>query len=254
MKVKVKVIGTGGIGQCLIDPLCRLLNYGSSALSFENCEVALIDGDDFEEKNKPRQKFSVRGNKADGTKTRLEDEFYDVMFRSHPMYIDEDNIGMLIGEGDFVFLCVDNHKTRKLVSEYCQEELDNVTIINGGNNNTDGNVMVYVRRNGEDLTLPLHAPKTESGKKYHPEILNPPEGDLHPNEEEDREGCLEQAADDPQLLVANNMAAALMLNAFHSVTSGIFEDEKMAPFFSYDDTHFDIRNGAVIPKRYSQGE
>jgi len=268
MRVKAKIIGTGGIALCLIDPLCRLLNYGSSAYSFDEVDVALIDGDEFEERNKPRQKFGDRGNKAEVTKQRLEEEFFDINFRAHPAYVDEGNIGMFIGDGDVVFLCVDNHKTRKLVSIYCQEELDNITLINGGNNSHDGNVMLYLKRDGVDLTLPLHTAKDQDGKVYHPEILNPPEGDLHPNEEpEDREGCLEQQADDPQLLVANNMAAAWMLATFHGVLNGsvpekkdddgnviseaasVFVDPKYAPFFKYDETQFDIRNGAAVPQR-----
>lgn len=249
MRVKAKVIGTGGIGQCLLDPLCRLLNFGSSAYSFDDVDLALIDGDDFEERNKPRQRFLERGNKAEVTKNRLEEEYYNIMFRSHPAYVDEGNIGMFIQEHDFVFLCVDNHTTRKMVSTYCHEELDDVTLISGGNNTTDGNVMLYLKRNGVDLTLPLHRAKDEQGKTYHPEILSPPEGDLHPNDEEDREGCLEQQADDPQLLIANNMAAAWMLATFHGVLSGCFTDERLAPFMKYDETQFDIRNGAAVPQR-----
>lgn len=244
-KLSVKVIGGGGIGQQLLDPLSRVLNYGSSAYSFEDAELGLIDGDQFEERNRDRQQFRDRGNKAEVTVARLEDDFPNLIFRAHPTYIDEDNIPMLVKEHDIVFLCVDNHNTRKLVSQYCSEELQNVTIISGGNDFHDGNVMVYIRRNGVDESLPIHAAKDANGKRYHPEIANPE--DEHPNDVEEREGCLEEAVANPQLLIANNMAAAMMLNAFHGLLVDVFA---LDGFFRYDEAFFDCRSNKVrVEKR-----
>lgn len=246
IRVRAKVIGAGGIGQRLLDPLCQVLNYGSRAYSFGDVTVSLIDGDTFEERNKPRQQFAERGNKAEIWVKGNQDRFPNLIFRTNPVYIDESNIGMLIQEGDVVFLCVDNHKTRRLVSRYCEEELDNVTVINGGNGSYEGNVMVYIKRNGVNKTLPLHTAKHPSGKPYHPEILNPPADDVHPGEtQEQHEGCLEQQADDPQLLIANNMAAAMMLNAFHGLLTGVFDSDNPLNLFQYEDVHFDIRSNTI---------
>lgn len=258
MKESVKVIGTGGIGLCLLPTLCRLLNYGSIEYSFDEVEVSLIDGDEFEERNKDRQDFRNRGNKAEATKNELEDVYPNIFFRSHPLYVNDDNIGVLIKEGDVVFLCVDNHNTRKLVSEYCERELQSVTLISGGNNYHDGSVMVFIRENGKNITLPLHAVKTPpfndgktnypNGKTYHPEIANP--DDKHPEQIEKREGCLELVTSSPQLLVANYMAAAHMLAAYHGILTKLFKGGK-GGFFQYDDVHFDINSGTAKTFQYS---
>ena len=226
-KLKVKVIGTGGIGGCLLDVLCRVLNYGSSLYSFDEVDVALIDGDTYEERNRDRQSFRNRGNKAEDWLKRLEEDYPNLFFKAHPTYVSEENIGMLLQSGDVVFLCVDNHKTRRLVSRYCEDELDNVVLFSGGNDLTDGSLQVFIRKDGWNQCLPLDS-------VYHPEIADPQ--DEHPDEVEEREGCLEEAAAAPQLLIANNMAASMMLNAFHGWLCGVFEGP-----FKYDEAFFDLK-------------
>lgn len=204
-KLHVKVIGAGGIGTCLLPNLCRLLSYGSSIYRFDDADVAIIDGDQYEEGNRPHQHFCKLGNKADVTTECLKEDFPNLVLTANPTYIDQGNIGTLISDGDIVFLCVDNHKTRNLVGHFCEKELKNVVLISGGNAFIDGNVQVYVKQDGQDQTSPLD--------RYHPEIAFPQ--DRHPGEPVQREGCLKQRLYDPQSLIANNMAAALMLNAFH---------------------------------------
>jgi len=229
-KLKTKIIGAGGIGGCLLPILCRLLNYGSSMYSFDEVDIGLIDGDEYEERNRDRQAFRDRGNKAEINAKSLEEDFPNLVFRGHPTYITEENIGMLINDGDVVFLCVDNHKTRLLVSKYC-EELQNVVLISGGNDLTDGSVQIFIRKDGENQTLALDSP-------YHPEIANPQ--DEHPDEIEEREGCLEEQVAAPQLLVANNMAAAVMLNTFHGWLTDVFTGP-----FRYDEAFFDLGTNKV---------
>lgn len=231
--LKVKIIGTGGIGGCLIDPLCRVLNYGSAVYSFGDVEIGLIDGDEYEERNRDRQAFRERGNKADVTARRLEKEFPNLVFRSHPVYIDEANIGLFIEDGDVVFLCVDNHKTRRMVTRHCEDVLKDVVLISGGNNLTDGNMQVFIREKGQNLTDPLDS-------VFHPEIANPT--DKHPSEVEIKTGCLAMVASAPQLLIANNMAAALMLNGFHDWLTDVFSKEDA---FRYDEVQFDLRNNSA---------
>jgi molybdopterin/thiamine biosynthesis adenylyltransferase len=230
-KLKVKVIGVGGIGGCLLPVLCRLLNYGSSMYSFDEVDIGLIDGDQYEERNRDRQAFRDRGNKAEINLTSLEEDFPNLFFRAHPTYITEENIGMLIKDGDVVFLCVDNHKTRRLVSRYCEDELQNVVLLSGGNDLTDGSLQVFIRKDGWNQTLPLDS-------QFHPEIADPQ--DEHPDEVEEREGCLEEQVSAPQLLVANNMAAATMLNAFHGWLTGVFSGP-----FRYDEAFFDLGTNKV---------
>ena len=45
-------------------------------------------------------------------------EFEALAFRSRPEYVTEDNVARLIGEGEVVFLMVDNHASRHLVSRH----------------------------------------------------------------------------------------------------------------------------------------
>jgi len=109
--LEIKAIGIGGIGCALLPFLCRYLQY-----SGEGARLTLIDGDRFERGNASRQAFCGLGNKAEVKARELAREFEAVAFRSRPEYVTEDNVGRLIGEGEVVFLMVDNHASRRLVS------------------------------------------------------------------------------------------------------------------------------------------
>jgi len=202
---KIKVIGSGGIGCHLLEPLCRYLSFTE-----DFCEVTVIDGDVYEERNRERQRFEDCGNKADETVRALKETFPKIHLRSKPEYVTEDNIITTIRENDVVFLCVDNHATRKLVSDRC-EELDDVLLISGGNNYTDGDVLVYLRKNGKDMTPPL---------TKLPEIAN--HKDKNPGELSDveRQGCQQEAVNNPQLLFMNLDIASSMLNCYYAYEQG----------------------------------
>ena len=199
--LEIKAIGIGGIGCALLPFLCRYLQY-----SGEPARVTLIDGDRFERGNAARQAFSGLGNKAEVKSRELAGEYEAVAFRSKPEYVTEDNVARLIGEGEVVFLMVDNHASRHLVSHHVSSLAD-LSLISGGNDYEDGNVQVYIRQGGLDLTPSL--------ARYHPEIATP----------QDRNpaalSCEElMAAGAPQLLFANLMVASLMLNAFYALRQG----------------------------------
>lgn len=197
---KIKVIGAGGIGCYLIEPLARYLSYCE-----DSCEITVIDGDSYEERNRERQRFSECANKAEVTVAQCKDEFPTIHFRSKGEFLTEDNIITTIREEDVVMMCVDNHATRKLVSERCSE-LNNVTLISGGNDYTDGNVICYIRKNGKDIT--------RSPVSLHPKIANPE--DKNPGELTDaqRQGCQQEAVQQPQLLFTNLAIASMMLNCY----------------------------------------
>ena len=199
--LEIKAIGIGGIGCALLPFLCRYLQY-----SGERARVTLIDGDRFERGNAARQAFSSLGNKAEVKAQELAREYEAVAFRSKPEYVTEDNVARLIGAGEVVFLMVDNHASRLLVSRHASSLAD-LSLISGGNDYEDGNVQVYIRRGGQDITPSL--------TRYHPEIAAP----------QDRNpaalSCEElMAAGAPQLLFANLMVASLMLNAFYALRQG----------------------------------
>jgi molybdopterin/thiamine biosynthesis adenylyltransferase len=202
--LKVKVVGCGGIGSWLIDPLCTLLNFST----IPSIEVGLIDGDTYEERNRERQNFDVIGAKATITAARLKDRFPRLFIQDHPAYLNDANIISLIREHDVVAVCVDNHKTRKLISDRA-EELDNIIVVSGGNELTDGNVLVHIRRDSENVTLPL-------ANKYHPELQNP--GDKNPGDDKEH-GCQVMAAAEPQLVATNFNVASIMLNELYKIVT-----------------------------------
>lgn len=203
-KVSITVIGIGGIGTKLL--YYTLPEFLSGRFRDALVTITLVDGDSYEDRNRDRQHFHRAGNKAEVAAEALAAHFTDIVFQSEKHYVTEANIVLRVGEGDIVFLCVDNHATRRLVSKRC-EELQNVALISGGNDVTDGNVQVFVRKNGVSVTAPL--------TKYHPEIADPK--DKRPDEV----GCAALAAGgNTQIAITNNDIAAAMLNAFYAYCEG----------------------------------
>ena len=78
--LKVKVVGTGGIGLSLLPNLCRYLNYSGD--KFPSVELSLIDGDHFEERNRERQEFVETGPKASMTAADCRRAFVGMQPRS----------------------------------------------------------------------------------------------------------------------------------------------------------------------------
>ena len=153
-----------------------------------------------------REAFSRMGNKAEVKAVELAQEYEMLSIRAVPDYVTEENVGRLIGAGEVVFLMVDNHASRKLVSAHATT-LAETTLISGGNDYEDGNVQIYVRQEGRDLTPSL--------TRYHPEIA-------HPQDQNPANMSCEDlmAAGVPQLLFANLMVASVMLNAFYAIRQG----------------------------------
>lgn len=220
--MNIKIIGLGGIGSILSDQICRFANY--SIRNFKT-NIILIDGDDYEHKNYERQTFNLTGSKAFVKQQELSRKFEDLSINAIPDYITEENISNIILNEDLLLMGVDNHKTRKIVSDHCKT-LENIILISGGNNYTDGNVQIYYRKEGKDLTPDLCS--------YHPEINQP--GDKLPTEM----SCEELSKSEPQLLFTNLTAATLMCQAFYNV---VIRDE-----IKYCETYFDIINMKVDSK------
>jgi molybdopterin/thiamine biosynthesis adenylyltransferase len=218
---KIKIIGLGGIGSILSEKISRFLNY----LPEHKSEITLVDGDTYEQKNFERQEFTNIGNKAKVKTFELESKFDNIEFKTFSFYVNNLIIGTLIEEGDIVFLAVDNHKTRKIVSDFAKT-LDNIILISGGNDFYDGNVQIYVRKGGEDVTPSL--------TDYHPEIDEP--DDKSPDEM----GCEELSkAGEPQLYFANLTAATMMCCAFYNVLQGNLKASEV---------YFDIKTMKVDSK------
>lgn len=195
--LNIVIIGLGGIGSILCEKISRFLNYSKDI----KASIKLVDGDSYEPKNLIRQDFSEMGNKSQVKGGDLEDKFPELDLSFIPLFIDYTNIKEVIKPGDIILLCVDNHKTRMIVSNYCKT-LNDVTLISGGNEFTDGNVQIYIRKEGKDLTPDLCA--------YHPEIEFPK--DKLPGEM----SCEELSKSDPQLYFTNLQVAATMCAAFYN--------------------------------------
>lgn len=203
----VKIVGLGGVGSIVA-------RYSAVFLASlqENCWLGLIDGDKFEPSNSSRMLFGRYGNKARVVRRELLARFRHSKLSINAMagYLTDLTVSEWIHPGDIILLCVDNHATRKLVSDHCAK-LNNICLISGGNDGvgkdstgavrrgTYGNVQVYVRRQGRNLTASL--------SEYHPEIANP--ADKLPNEL----NCTELVLSNPQILFANLAVASAMLNA-----------------------------------------
>ena len=127
--MRLVVVGLGGIGSILIERLGRFLNYSTEA---EQHQLVLVDGDNYEVKNFERQEFSALGPKSEVKANEIKAQYIQLSVEALPMYIDMANINTVIKEGDIVFVCVDNHKTRNIISTYAKM-LKDITIISGGN-------------------------------------------------------------------------------------------------------------------------
>jgi hypothetical protein len=226
---RIKILGLGGIGCIVLQYLAVFLKSLARPV-----RLVLIDGDKFEPKNSQRMMFGTMGNKAEvkAAETAAWLGASEVAVAAVPQFVTEDNLSQLIKEGDYVFLCVDNHPTRKLVSDHCSGLAD-VALFSGGNDGVEpprergtyGNVQVQVRRDCADLTVPL--------TRYHPEIANP-KGKL-PTET----NCAQLAQSSPQILFTNLAVASGMLNAFFAFTCGQL---------NYQEVKLDIVEARMLPQ------
>lgn len=228
----VKVIGLGGVGSIA----ARYAAIFLASLQ-RRLRLVLIDGDSFEPANASRMLFPTCGNKAAVVRDELLPRFEDTLLSILAVeeYVSPENIARLIHPGDCVLLAVDNHKTRKMVNDFCSG-LGNLLLISGGNDGiepapegnrnrgTFGNVQIYLRREGRDITPPLDA--------FHPEIANPA-GKL-PTEL----NCTELVMSSPQILFANLMTASAMLNALWLHLCGSLH---------YSEAVFDIAEALMRP-------
>jgi len=217
----ITIIGLGGIGSILCEKVSRFLNFNKDV----ETELTLIDGDSFEHKNLERQDFISFGNKAQSKKKELLLKFKRIQIYALNQYIDEDTVSDLIHDRDIVLLAVDNHKTRMIVSDHCKT-LNNVILISGGNEYVDGNVQLYIRKGGEDLTPDLCT--------YHPEIRTPE--DKLPEEM----SCKELANSDPQLYFTNLTVATIMCWMFYNA---VIKDE-----YTKSEVYFDMSTMSLDSK------
>lgn len=191
----IKIIGLGGVGSIVARYLSIFL-----AAQAKEYRLVLIDGDSFEPGNATRMIFGSQGNKAEVVRDELLPRFTDskLSIVAVPEYITKDNLPKLILPGEVVFLCVDNHTTRKLFDVLG----DVVIVISGGNDGID------TKRRGTYGNVQFVSKDTPTLTQYHPEIANPT--DKHPEDK----SCTELVVSTPQILFTNLAVASAMLNTF----------------------------------------
>jgi molybdopterin/thiamine biosynthesis adenylyltransferase len=222
---EIIVVGLGGVGTALVEPLARYMEHNKWSCS----KLHLVDGDVYESHNLERQRATeaeLTKNKAEVHAAKLKALLKGITVIATPKYVNEQNVSEIVGDSSTVFSCVDNHKTRKILQDRCSR-LKEVILISGGNEYHDGNVQVYLKRNGRELSPPI--------TKYHEEIAYPT--DLSPEEM----SCEELQESEPQLLFTNLMVACLMLNAFYGCI------REVTP--RYHEVYFDILENCARPAK-----
>ena len=251
--IRLVVCGLGGIGSWAADAGGRILNVNAPG-----SQLLLVDGDSFEPKNVSRQNFTTYGNKAKSVAKDLIEKLPNVIILAKPAWIvdkaevdkeveEDESAGyisaeQLLKEGDVVFMCFDNHAARKLVLD-AAENIDNITIINGGNEDDGfGCTYTYVRRNGIDVT--------DHPRNHYEEFINPP--DKNPGEM----SCAERAELEggSQVIATNLCVASTMVFDFHRLmfaddASEIEEDKSnYAAVVMTNDKMFDLGYGTSVSR------
>jgi molybdopterin/thiamine biosynthesis adenylyltransferase len=199
MPDRIVLVGLGGIGSQLLPSLVRYLAFRPEPRPM----VVLVDGDAYEPENRTRQVFpdaAIGSNKAEALAELCRG---GLTVRAVADYLTDANVAELIRDGDVVLLAVDNHWTRSVVDRHLAT-LDEVTLISGGNDETDGNVQLVRRRDGAFVDGSL--------SEIHAEIRRATEAEFAA-----RNGCERLIEERPQLVVTNLMVASAMLNCLWAV-------------------------------------
>jgi molybdopterin/thiamine biosynthesis adenylyltransferase len=198
MPDRIVLVGLGGIGSQLLPSLVRYVAFRPEPRPM----LVLVDGDSYEPGNRTRQVFpesAIGSNKAEA----LAEVYRGLTMQGIADYLTEANVATVIRDGDAVLLAVDNHWSRFVVDRHLAT-LDEVTLISGGNDETDGNVQLVRRRGGQFVDGSLAEIHVEIGRATEAEFAA-------------RNGCERQIEERPQLVVTNLMVASAMLNCLWAV-------------------------------------
>jgi molybdopterin/thiamine biosynthesis adenylyltransferase len=200
----IVMVGAGGTASHLIHPLIAYLSSG------EDFIIHLYDADKVEPRNLSRQLFYA--NEVGQHKSRALAMRFDPHVAAHTEFIGPDNIEKSIIENDTVLICADNMFVRRLINDRAKT-LDNILVINGGNEKFSASVQVFARQNGTNTTPSLD--------------FFSPEFDIDDGPDRSTLSCA-QLAELPggeQTVVANNTAAAFMLQALARADEDVYTQE-----------------------------
>lgn len=197
------MIGAGGTGSHLLP---ALIHYLETFHREDEYLLGVMDGDSVEPHNLERQLFhtaAVNLPKADAVLLPYKN-LKNVLSIKH--YLGSENIAEYIKEETVVLICVDNFPVRALIESHCNT-LQNVVVINGGNERHSGTCQIWIRENGHNVTPPLSF--------EHPEIFA---GGANRAEMSCQE--IANLPGGEQLIVTNMMSAVYMLNALMAFNEG----------------------------------
>lgn len=230
MKIsQVFLIGLGGTGSLLAEPLTRLIAFHKNALE---AGIMFLDGDQYSEENKERQIFSeeaVGRYKAKHTYDRLR-FLKKGKITNWITYVNGEKILALIEQVKregvvLVIATVDNHDSRKSIIEGLKNCEKSWLFISPGNNLSKGQVSIYgIINNREIGTNPL---------LLYPDMNNPT--DRIPKM---YKSCVEEAVSEPQLIGTNLLAATSVF----TIVSNLLEGNDVV-----DELHFDLVKMKMIP-------
>lgn len=197
------LVGAGGTGSFLFLPLVRYLRT-HTAETEEPHRITVIDGKNITDDKLYRQMFfgkAVGNNKAQALIEQYGADPEVVVAMGE--YLNNNNIAG-VGENDVILIAADNFPVRARIERHGLT-LQNITVINGGNEMRDGSLQVWIRRNGENITPPM--------SQGHPEIY------ALDNDDPASLSCEAIAAlpGGQQTLAANFQSAATMLNGLNHV-------------------------------------
>lgn len=199
------MVGAGGTASHLI----HALNQYVEAFHGENEGfIHVWDADHVEQSNLSRQLFypyEIGNFKAETFHQRFP------QVRAHNEFIGPNNVEDAIQEKDIVLICADNMTVRRLINQRANE-LDDIVIINGGNEMHTGSVQVFIKTQGKKRTPDL--------EWLSPELLI---------EDGDRSemSCDELAMlpGGEQTIIANMTTAALMMAALWRYHAEVYSSE-----------------------------
>ena len=232
MKRPYILVGAGGTGSYLFPALARMLEAYYSHRE-DDYTLTIIDGKEVDASKLERQLFFGRFagiNKALALAEQYESDPKSII--AVPSYLDDKNIKG-IHENAVILIAADNFPVRGRIEKYASK-MRNITVINGGNEMTDGSLQIWVRRDKKNITPPL--------SQGHPEILT------DDGRDPSALSC-QQIAELPsgeQLIIANLMSATAMLNAVRRLLEWEDADNTdNAPFPPGEEVFFDLNTFAM---------
>jgi hypothetical protein len=191
------MVGCGGIGSMLIEPMYRLLTYHPNGTD----NVVVCERDKLEPKNLARQLLPENQVWRDkilalSRKLQIPSIIYLNEYVSYSNNYDIFGYLRVINGFPLIIGAVDNAATRHLLIKTCDDLYDNYIWLCPSNSYHIAQTSIHIKMNGEDITL-------HPFKRY--------KNLAEPDDQIPSKGCFEELESSPQLLAANHLATHFTL-------------------------------------------